>query len=33
MSDQQAINFYRIHDSYGEFSNIAAFPITILGTS
>ena len=33
MSDQQVINFYRIHDSYGEFCNMAAFPITILDTS
>ena len=31
MADQQVINFYSVNDAYGEFSNFAAFPITLQG--
>jgi ribA/ribD-fused uncharacterized protein len=31
MSDDNVINFYSVNDTYGEFSNFAAFPITLQG--
>ena len=31
MSDENVINFYSVNDDYGEFSNFAAFPITLQG--
>lgn len=31
MTAQEAIRFYRVSDDYGEFSNFAAFPITLDG--
>jgi len=29
MSEPNVINFYSVNDEYGEFSNFAAFPITV----
>jgi ribA/ribD-fused uncharacterized protein len=29
---KRVIQFYRVSDEYGEFSNFAAFPITLQGT-
>lgn len=31
MSERQVINFYSTGDEYGEFSNFAAYPITVQG--
>jgi N-glycosidase YbiA len=31
MSEQSVVNFYSVNDEYGEFSNFAAFPITLKG--
>ena len=31
MSGQKVINFYSVNDEYGEFSNFAAYPITVRG--